>query len=422
MTMRQSYKMKAVMKWGIGVMLLHLAPCFGHAQLPEVDIGLFKADSATLEVRLKADENFDKVVSNIAFTIRWKNFTGASLDDAQQTMPQQAYIPMAKSDSTHQEGSYRYQIFAGFGMNAMDQFNADWQQGNEIVLMTIPVKKGLGKFQIVNDSWTGDINNNGDFYVSLNGEDRTGSIYKSTVDFCSHLSVTTDPENVSCKSGMDGTASVDLAGDATLFTATWSTGATRDEVTGLAAGTYEVTVSGAGGCVLQEEVSINEPAQALASPVLLDQGDTLRGYHPLGAQVTYSWYLNGKEINTADGEVLRIDKSGNYFVAVEDSNGCFKTSDTLTVDITGQPGKDSQRDVLRILPNPHDGLFKIRVNIQSDRKSKLEVSNPLGQVVYKKHLTGSFQGSLDFREMSSGVYLVKLEIGDEKYSRKTILQ
>src|SRR5690606_33907482 len=42
---------------------------------------------------------------------------------------------------------------------------------------TIPVN-GRADFELVNDNWTGETKNNGDFYLSLGGIDRTGSIYK----------------------------------------------------------------------------------------------------------------------------------------------------------------------------------------------------------------------------------------------------
>ncbi|MCB0794653.1 MAG: T9SS type A sorting domain-containing protein, partial [Flavobacteriales bacterium] len=44
-------------------------------------------------------------------------------------------------------------------------------------LFTIPVVNGTSSFAIVNDDWTGDPMNNGDYYVSLNSFDQTGIIY-----------------------------------------------------------------------------------------------------------------------------------------------------------------------------------------------------------------------------------------------------
>ena len=45
--------------------------------VPTVDIGLF-ASNDTLEVRVIADANFNEVVSNLVFTIRWDTASAVS--------------------------------------------------------------------------------------------------------------------------------------------------------------------------------------------------------------------------------------------------------------------------------------------------------------------------------------------------------
>ena len=45
-----------------------------------------------------------------------------------------------------------------------------------MVLLQVPVIGG-STFAIVNDDWTADVNNNGNYYISLNGQPSTGSIY-----------------------------------------------------------------------------------------------------------------------------------------------------------------------------------------------------------------------------------------------------
>lgn len=388
----------------------------------EVDIGLFQADSTTLEVRLKADKDFSNIVSNVAFTIRWKEFTGAHLGKPRQQMPEQAYIPMSKSGKEQTENGYRYQVFAGFGMNAMDKFNENWQQGDEVVIMEIPVKDALGTFQIINDQWTGNVENNGDFYVSLNGRDRTGQIYHSTVDFCQHLSAQTTSTDVSCKNGDDGSAKVEIAGSNSSFTAQWSSGHESHVASSLKAGNYEVTVYEEGGCVLTDQVKIQEPTYSLSSPVILNQRDTLRGYHPSGKKVSYTWYLNHQRIKTADDNILRIDKSGRYFLVAQDTNGCRKASDTVSVDLTSIQDQNGGQRVLQVMPNPNDGQFRINVNATATGKSLLEISNPLGQVVFRKKIQGHFNEKLDFRELSNGVYLVKLRGNEQTHVRKVVMQ
>ena len=148
------------------------------AQLPVVDIGLFDNGLGQLEVRLRPDGSFDEFFSSVVFTIRWDAASGANLDAVVQSAPESNYMPMLKSGGEIDDQGYRYQVFAGFGTAPLNAFAVTWAPGVEITLMTINVLNGTSIFEIVNDAWTTDPNNNGDFYVSLNGEDKTGVVYQ----------------------------------------------------------------------------------------------------------------------------------------------------------------------------------------------------------------------------------------------------
>lgn len=147
----------------------------------QVDIGLFQSHQNTLEIRLKTHGNFNGLVSNVAFTVRWDANSTSNLESLVQSTPANAYIPMMKSGEVRESDGYNYQVFAGFGMSPMSTFNEYWNMNEEIVLMTVSFTGNIEDFEIVNDSWTENVRNNGSFYTSLNGENRTGIIYKPSV-------------------------------------------------------------------------------------------------------------------------------------------------------------------------------------------------------------------------------------------------
>ena len=93
-------------------------------------------------------------------------------DETLQTMP------ISRSGNEKENGPYNYQIYAGFGFQTLASSGASWEAGKEYTILTIPVD-GAAEFELLNDAWTGELENNGDFYVSLGGVDRTGVIYKS---------------------------------------------------------------------------------------------------------------------------------------------------------------------------------------------------------------------------------------------------
>jgi Secretion system C-terminal sorting domain len=76
-----------------------------------------------------------------------------------------------------EDGNFNYQVYAGFGITPLEGLGATLEAGKEVTIASIPVT-GKGEFELVNDAWTGETANNGDYYISLGGADRTGIIYK----------------------------------------------------------------------------------------------------------------------------------------------------------------------------------------------------------------------------------------------------
>jgi hypothetical protein len=147
------------------------------AQLPTVDITLAPLESGSVQVRLRPDGNFNGLVSSLVFTVRWLDADAASLGGVSQISPANFFMPFSKSGPEQVSGIYRYQVFAGFSLVTLEDLETAWVGGEEVIIGEVAVNGGPSLFEIVNDDWTGDINNNGDYYISLNGQDRTGEIY-----------------------------------------------------------------------------------------------------------------------------------------------------------------------------------------------------------------------------------------------------
>ncbi|MBK9147880.1 MAG: T9SS type A sorting domain-containing protein [Flavobacteriales bacterium] len=160
-----------------------------------VDIGLFR-NGEKLEVRLRPTENFNGIVSSLVFTVRWDRNSGAGLGTLVQEGAPAQFIPLAKSGAIRENGTFNYQVYAGFGMLPLTELETSLAAGAEVVIATIPVT-GKGEFEIVNDSFTGEAANNANYYISLGGRDLTGSIYKglATAEEDGSVSILPNPNN-----------------------------------------------------------------------------------------------------------------------------------------------------------------------------------------------------------------------------------
>ena len=144
------------------------------------------------------------------------------------------------------------------------------------------------------------------------------------------LSQTTD---VNCAGEQTAALSIQLAGGKGPFTYAWNTGATSEDVTGLAAGTYTVTVTDAEGTAQTARLQIEEPEAIVLNasavqPASTDNSDGQARVRATGGTqpYTYQWD-NGETEATATGLA-----PGTHVVTVTDASGCTATADVAITE------------------------------------------------------------------------------------------
>ena len=148
------------------------------------------------------------------------------------------------------------------------------------------------------------------------------------------FTATTSFTTVSCNGGSNGTATVTPSGGTGPYTYSWApSGGTAATATGLAIGTYTVTVTDANACSITRSVTITQPSAltstASMTTVACNGGSTgVASINVSGgtAPYTYSWAPSGGTAATASGLPV-----GVYTVTVTDANACTLTrSFTIT--------------------------------------------------------------------------------------------
>ncbi|MBY8964044.1 T9SS type A sorting domain-containing protein, partial [Flavobacterium sp. D11R37] len=167
--------------------------------------------------------------------------------------------------------------------------------------------------------------------TDANGCTATASV---TVTEPAVLSASATATNVSCNGGNNGAADLTVTGGTSPYTYLWSNSATTQDLTGLAAGTYDVTVTDANGCTATASVTVTQPTALVATAA--SQVNVLCNGAATGSATvsatggtgtyTYSWAPSGGTAATATGLM-----AGTYTVTVTDANGCTATqSFTIT--------------------------------------------------------------------------------------------
>lgn len=146
----------------------------GLAAQNSVDITAVPGQNNDIEVRVRFENDFDGYFAASVFTIRWNEASGAGLGSVQQDAQVQEYHDVNPSGPVETSNGYRYQVFAGFGGSVLSDIPLTLMAGQWITLCTIPVVNGSDVFTIVNDVFTATVN--GDYYVSLGGQESQGDI------------------------------------------------------------------------------------------------------------------------------------------------------------------------------------------------------------------------------------------------------
>ncbi|MFN4253543.1 MAG: SprB repeat-containing protein, partial [Saprospiraceae bacterium] len=156
------------------------------------------------------------------------------------------------------------------------------------------------------------------------------------------LGVTAFGQSQICDIVPDGTATAVPFGGVPPYTYLWSNGQTSPQITGLAAGTYTVTVTDANGCTAADDTEIffwNEGLWIMVSVDLDDQiscfgandGEVNAMVMSGTAPYTYSWSNGVVFTTTSNMHSITNLGPGTYSVTVTDANGCTHAqSATLT--------------------------------------------------------------------------------------------
>ncbi len=222
-------------------------------------------------------------------------------------------------------------------------------------------------------------------------------------------------DNVNCFGGSNGWASLNVSGGTPPYSYLWNTGGLTSTLSNLTAGLYQITVTDAHGCTIDNQVDITEPAELniMVDVVLPDaaMANVTGGSSPY----TYVWSTNPPQTTpTATGL-----SPGTYTVTVTDANGCSATWDFMI----GMEELDLAR-YIDLYPNPTTDEVFIDYNFTGEVDLEVTVMNHLGQVVLTISEPNAVSGQLrlEVAEWASGIYNVLFSNGSQSNSRQLVIQ
>ncbi|MEQ9353454.1 MAG: SprB repeat-containing protein, partial [Vicingaceae bacterium] len=140
--------------------------------------------------------------------------------------------------------------------------------------------------------------------------------------------------SASCSGGSNGGITASASGSVPTYNYLWSNGATTPSITGIATGTYTVTVTDMAGCTGTSSETVTQPPPLVPSTTVDNNVSCNGGSDGQGtvsavggtAPYTYNW---SNLVTTASNSGLSV---GTYTVTVTDNNGCFELDSVVITE------------------------------------------------------------------------------------------
>lgn len=213
--------------------------------------------------------------------------------------------------------------------------------GNLTGSINISVSGGLGNYtyQWNNGATTEDLNAlaPGNYTVVVtdqNGCTTTTSASISQPSMSPNINVISQP--VSCFGMQNGAVNSTTIGGTGPYTYLWNTGATTDNISGVSAGTYTVTVTDNNGCSISTSTNVTEPTAILDANLTISAANCITNQmgninvSVLGGTAPFNYLWN----NGGTVQNLLNQPPGSYWVKVTDANGCEVTKNANIDDLT----------------------------------------------------------------------------------------
>nr|WP_294859343.1 HYR domain-containing protein [uncultured Fluviicola sp.] len=136
------------------------------------------------------------------------------------------------------------------------------------------------------------------------------------------LGITVTVAHLSCYNANDGSVQTSVSGGTTPYTYNWSGGQQTPDLTNLAAGTVNLTVTDANGCILTHSTTITQPdslmIQAVINNATCNASNGSIQTQVTGGTTPYVFVWSNGSIN----QNLNNVQEGPYNVQVTDAHGC----------------------------------------------------------------------------------------------------
>ncbi len=255
--------------------------------------------------------------------------------------------------------------------------------------------------------------------VDANGCTTTNNV---AVNADAGITATSAAVDVACFGAATGSASIIQTNGVLPLSYAWSNGNSSAIINGLTAGSYSVIITDANGCTATATSNVSQPASALTATTSSTDPTNAQGnngsitVNATGgtAPYTYNWSGIGNNLPNTQSNL----SAGTYVITVTDANGCSTTA-IASLLFTGIVDAGNFTQSFVAMPNPSNGNFTVKIELNTTQETQLQISNVLGQVLQTYQFNSqSITLPVDVSAQASGVYFITLRNGSQAQTIK----
>jgi hypothetical protein len=224
---------------------------------------------------------------------------------------------------------------------------------------------------------------------------------------------------------LNGTGQVDLTlvGGSGNYSFLWSNTSGTEDVIGLSAGTYSVTIVDLNdGCTFSGSYDVinantifnaNSIVTNATCATCLDGGVNVIIAN--SASYSYNW-SNG--VTTEDNMGLN---PGTYSVTITSAAGCDTTMSFTVLNTATLDEINSSFFSMSVYPNPATTSFTVDLVLPSNQEGQLIITDVIGKIVAVKSVSENGQTVFNTNNMNDGVYFVTLKSGNITKMQRVVI-
>lgn len=249
----------------------------------------------------------------------------------------------------------------------------------------------------------------GNYTVTVTDNHACTASASATVSATPAPTAVLSPVNGTCQ--VTPQVNVTVNGGTAPFTYAWSNGAATQNLSGVAAGSYTVTITDANGCTISSSAAVSDNSTlnvtfSSQNPTPGSSNGSITA-NPSGGTAPYSYVWSTGSTSSTVSSLA----AGTYTVTITDQTGCVRVA---TVILTGpnQVAEVIDEVLIKVYPNPSQEFCNIEIELNQVQDVEMRMYNNVGEQVWEKELNAFKQGSrmVDMSRLASGVYFIRVKL------------